>query len=228
MGQFDTIYGFELNDSKDRFFAKTGLVYDQIMPVTHTGVLFSYTNDGAYARLLAANPNNKGTLGESATGDTNYEYGTAIGYSNADYRIQVGYLTRPINKAGTTTVGMRSLIDVTAGLTLGKFTADVEYAILADENKDKLTADPTDKESSGTGLLALVAYNCDDNWAFAARAERVEKLTTDKLSSLGVGAHYKWNSTLHTRLDNIQTTTEVAAGDKTTDNRFEISNLFYF
>ncbi len=234
-GQFDTIYGFELNDSKDRFFAKTGLVYDLMIPVTHTGVLLSYTKDGAYGRLLAANSNNKGTLGDSASGDNKYEYGAAVGYSNSMLRGQIGYMTRPINKANGATDGTRSLVDITAGLTLGKVTADLEYSILADDSKITLT--PTninDKESSGTGILVMLGYTCDDNWSLGLRAEQVDKdpgqLGQDKQKSLGIGAHYKWNAQLETRIDNIQTKSTALAGltDELTDNRFEISNLFYF
>lgn len=233
-GQFDTIYGFELNDSKDRFFAKTGLVYDLMMPVTHSGVLLSYTYEGAYARLLSANSNNKGTLGDSATGDNSYEYGTAIGYSNATFRAQVGYLVRPINKATGLSGGSRSLVDITAGVTLGKFTADAEYAIVADETKNTLTATNTDKEDSATGALVMLGYNHDDKLSFAVRAEQVEKdpgqTGLSKATTLGFGAHYKWNAQLETRVDNIQTkSTQLAAlNTEFTDNRFEISNLFFF
>lgn len=234
-GQFDTVYGVEVNDSKDRFFSKEGLVYTYLLPVTHTGALVSYNFGGGYARLLTANPNNKGSLGTSTTGDNNYEYGAVIGYTNESIRGQLGYLSRPIDKASGIGGGKRSLVDATAGATLGKLSLDFEYSVLADDSKNTLTpGDTTDKEANGLGALALVSYNISNSWAVGARFEHLEndpgQVGISREDSYGVSAHYKWFKSLETRVEFIQNRyRELTLPSETlTDNRFEISNIFNF
>lgn len=53
-GQFDTLFGLELNDSKDRVFGNTRLAYEQTLPVAHSGAYLTYSGNGITARLLAA------------------------------------------------------------------------------------------------------------------------------------------------------------------------------
>ncbi len=234
-GQFDTIYGVEVNDSKDRYFSKTGLVYDYMLPVTHTGAMISYNYNGGYARFLAANPNNKGSLGDSSTGDNNYEYGAALGYSNDMLRGQVGYLVRPINKASGVGGGRRDLIDVTAGATLGKFSLDLEYSMLGDDSKNTLTPlDTTDKEANGIGFLALASYNLTDKWSLGLRFEHLEndpgQIGYLREDAYAVGGHFKWLPSLETRVELVQYRYQEVAlpGQNLIDNRFEISNIFSF
>jgi hypothetical protein len=234
-GQFDTIFGVEVNDSKDRYFSKTGLVYDYMLPVTHTGALVSYNYNGAYGRLLSANSNNKGSLGASASGDNNYEYGAALGFANDMFRGQWGYLARPINKASGENGGLRSLTDVTLGTTLGKFNLDLEYSNLKDESKNTLTpADTSDIEANGVGYFLLASYNVTDQWSLGARIEQVTndpaQLSVQRTDSQGLETHYKWNSQLETRIEWIQYRYQQipSLADTLTDKRFGISNIFTF
>ncbi len=42
LGQFDTIYGFELNDSPDLVLSRQGFIYNNMIPFMHSGLLLSY------------------------------------------------------------------------------------------------------------------------------------------------------------------------------------------
>ena len=174
VGQFDTIFGVELNDSKDRIFGKTGLVYDYTLPVTHTGAMLDWGSSGFYAKAFAANPNNKGSYGSSTSGDDRTEYGGAFGYSNDLLHGQIGYMTRPIYRANSISTGDRTLADATFGMVLGKLSFDLEYNRVSDPNKNKLTpGDNTDFEVAGQGFLLLASYRIVDSLLIAGRYESI-------------------------------------------------------
>ena len=174
LGQFDTIFGVELNDSKDRKFSKTGIVYDYTLPVTHTGIMIEYTPSAFYLKGFAANPNNKGSLGSSTTKDDQPEYGLAFGYANDQIRSQLGAMTRLINKASGLERADRVLLDATIGSTLGAFSFDLEYTSISDPNKNTLTADNNmDLENSGTGIMLLASYKFTSRFTASLRGERV-------------------------------------------------------
>lgn len=233
LGQFDTIYGVELNDSKDRNFGKTGLVYDQTLPVTHTGLMLEYLHNGFYGKIFAANPNNKGSYGKSTSNDQNTEYGAALGWSNDHYRAQAGYMTRPIGRADADGNEDRTLLDITAGTTWGAFALDAEYNMLTDPSKNTLTsADATDSEKAGTGLLVMAAYKMDP----CMMALRYEHITNDPAllsqksgDSYGLAYHHKLTSEIELRTEYIGYTFKpVAGGDDVKDSRFSVGALVVF
>jgi hypothetical protein len=233
VGQFDTIYGVELNDSKDRTFAKTGIVYDYTLPVTHSGAMFEFMKDGITYKLFAANPNNKGSFGTSTAGDENAEYGAAINYSNENYRIQVGHMQRAILKADGSDYGTRSLTDITFGATHGNLSADFEYAIISDDNKNTITAgDNTDKEKNGTGAFGLINYKLSEQNNLGLRYEIVKDdpagLSLKEIQSSGVSLSHKLQSDLTLKLEVTTTNYENYTNQKWHDTRSIISALFNF
>ncbi len=232
-GQFDTIYGVELNDSKDRIFSKTGIVYDGTLPVTHTGLMLEYYTHGFYSKLFAANPNNKGTYGTSAAGDENSEYGLALGYSNENFRTQLGAMGRPILKADGTDTANRLLIDVTAGMTFGIFSMDFEYAHVDDPNKNSLTpADNTDHEKVGSGLMLLTAFQITDSFLLGLRYEHLQDdplaLGTKTVDSYGLAANYKLNSDLKIKAEYIGYNLKNIADVTWDDTRFNAAAVLTF
>ncbi len=237
LGQFDTIFGVELNDSKDRVFGKTGIVYDYTLPVTHTGAMLEYSKNGYYAKGFAANPINKGSYGTSSTGDDRTEHGAALGYSNDLFRTQFGYMSRLISKADGSGYSGRSLLDITAGVTLGAFTLDFEFSKIDDPNKNTLTStNSADMEKAGQGYLALMTYKISDPVLFGLRYEQVKddplnstSTTFDTVTASGASLHYKVRSDLElrTEYDNYQIK-YLNAATTITDSRFNVAVLFLF
>lgn len=233
-GQFDTIFGVEVNDSKDRVFNKTGLVYDYLMPVTHTGAMLEYSMQSITAKAFAANPNNKGTNGTSAAGDENSEYGAAVSYASDAYHGQVGYMSRSINKAGSDIKGDRSLIDVTAGTSMGALSVDLEYSSVRDQNKNGLTADTTDTEDPATGIFALVSYKFSDALMLGVRYESLSNFiygaatAVDKVDSYGLSLRSKVSADLELRAEYIGYSFTPIAGTDWDDRRFSFASLVTF
>lgn len=233
LGQFDTIYGVELNDSKDRFFGKTGLVYDVTLPVTHTGALVEAAKNGYYAKVLGANPNNRGSYGSSTARDDKTEYGAAVGYGNELWHGQIGYLSRSVLKSNGTEFGSRSLLDVLFGMSLGSFAFDLEYNQLSDPNKNTLSSgDAGDLEKPGQGFLALLSYKFSDELVLALRGEQLKDdpaaASIDTASSAGVSLGYKVAPELQVRTEYISYDYKNLAGTSWKDSRFSISTLFSF
>lgn len=233
LGQFDTIYGVELNDSKDRFFGKTGLVYDATLPVTHTGVLVEAALNGSYAKILAANPNNRGSYGSSTARDDKTEYGAAVGHANDLWHGQVGYLSRSVLKASGSDFGSRTLLDVLFGMSLGSWAFDLEYNQTSDPRKDTLsTGDSSDLEKPGQGFLALVSYKYGEDLVLALRAEQLKDdpsaSSIDTVSSAGLSVGYRVAPELQLRSEYISYDYKNLTGTTWKDSRFSLSTLFSF
>lgn len=252
VGQWDTIFGIEANDSKDRLFGKTSLVFDQMVPVTHTGALLGWAGHGFHAKAMAANANGKGTLGNNApaaandtSGNNKTEYGAAFGWANEMFRAQLGYLSRSTNKVNSAPLkhDSRTLTDVTFGVTWEALTVDLEYAMIDDPSKNTLTtnaavaAESTDSEKDGTGLLALVGYKFTDEFSLGVR---YEMLTNDPglsaqwkdATAYGVVVHHKLDENFQARAeynmysyDNISTAATAKDWD---ESRFNLALLASF
>lgn len=233
MGQFDTIFGVELNDSKDRVFNRAGLVYEATLPVTHTGLMLEYSRSGAYTKIFAANPNNKGSYGTSTTKDENTEYGGAIGYSNDLVRCQIGYMSRSILRADLLKTENRTLADGTFGLTLGPLSLDFEYAIVTDPSKNTLTStDAADSESAGTGSFVLVNYKVTEALSLGLRYEALDKdpssLSLQTATSSGANLQYKVDSNLSLKTEFIGYDYKTVSEEKWHDSRFSFATLVSF
>ena len=226
LGQFDTPYGVELNDSKDRVFVKTGLLYDYALPVTHTGVSI----DGAYNsisyRLLAANSGNKGSFGNTATGDNQTEVGVTVGYSHDAIRSQVGYLSRAIEDSNDEKGGTRDLIDVTFGFNWGNAALDFEWASVNNDNKAT--------KKNGSVFMFLPTYKINDQFLLGLRYEMLtdDAGATDLFEdadSIGLSAHWKHSEHLQFRSEfiklNYNTQSGGTEGDQT---RLTFTSLFSF
>lgn len=232
-GQWDTALGVELNDSKDRIFGKTGMVFDNFIPNTQTGLMIEYTKFGAYVKGFAVNPNGKGSYGKSSTGDENTEYGGVLGYSNELIHGQVGYMARPMNKYGTTGRGNRQLFDALVGTTYGRFALDLEYSHLSDPSKDGFTSGVADLEKAAQGYMLLTSYKFTDDFLAGLRVERITDLvfgTTAIKSgqSYGTSLHYKLSNDLELRTDYLYYQFQKLDDSKWIDTRFTFSALVTF
>lgn len=233
-GQFATIFGVEGNDSKDRSFNKTGLVYDFLTPVTHTGILFENAQAGRTTKAFAANPNNKGSNGDGSAGGDKTEIGLTVGYSTEQIHSQVGLMSRPVPRANKDGNAIRNFADVIFGGNLERLSLDLEYSLVDDPGKNVLTPnDPTDREEPGSALLALVGYKMGDSAALFLRYEHLHAdpagdpnmLSAD---SYGASLHYYFDRQFEIRVEMTGYAFTRVAGSNWTSERFNTGTLFYF
>lgn len=233
VGQFDTIFGVELNDSKDRIFGKTGLVYDVTLPVVHMGFLSEFKVGSLVLKALAANPNNKGSNGISTQGEDRTEYGLAVASSSDLWRFQLGGLSRPLHRASGDGTGARTLIDLTAGLTWKGLNLDLEHTLVSDPSKNTLTpANSSDLERSGSGSFALLSAPLTEKSLLGFRYERIENdpgaTELKEAVSTGLHARSEIEENCDLRAEALQIRRETLAGEKWTETRFSLSVLFEF
>lgn len=151
------------------------------------------------------------------------------------YRAQVGYLTRSTAKTTGESDGKRDLLDVTAGMTMGDLSVDIEFASLKDDAKNTLTG-ANDSEDPGTGVFALVTYKLMDGLTLGVRYETTDKITVadtnfataTKGDSYGAAVHYKLTPEVETRAEYIGYTYKTLADVSATASRFNVAALYRF
>jgi hypothetical protein len=208
IGQFDTLYGFELNDSKDRLFGNYGLVYSQTLPIVHSGAYFQYSQSGFTAKLLSANPADRDSFGNTPN-DSGYETGATLGYSNDWMRSQLGYLSRVQDGLDGSTEP-RTLTDILLGFSYWKLALDLQYSLVKNPRKNTLTTDATDSEDPGSGFMAHLAFKPLDRWTVGFRYELIQDdpaagaSTYFDVTTWGFVAMHELNDNLKGRVEYFQ------------------------
>lgn len=209
-GQFDTIYGLELNDSPEITFSKQGLVYAAALPLTHTGAMVGYSNSSFGMNLLVSNPLNQGSMTNS-----NPEFGAQFLFNpNSQFRMSAGYLGHKMED------GMRNFGDLILGMTSGSLSADLEAVLLKTPGAPK----------TGLGVMLLPVYSFNDSWSGALRVEYLKEVNAiHQQQQYSVGPQYKANASLKAKLDySLQKTTEVEGADSVTSHAVNFALVYSF
>ena len=131
LGQFDTSYGFEVNDTVDIALSRQGYVYNYTDPFVHTGLQVGYDFSPTYGmNLLAANRKDSGLQR-----DDRLQYGIQF-VSTSVFRWSLGGLyQKALN-------GLDDLYaDLTIGSTFGNTAVDAEVSFNNNEVAAKSTPD---------------------------------------------------------------------------------------
>lgn len=240
LGQFDSYYGYETNDSNNRFFANEGLIYTQATPNTHAGLMLDFFHQGFSSKLIVANPSERGTLGCSTDTsssppkcthiDDNYEYGVLLGYANAMTRVSLGYLARSVeNVAGKNE--NHELLNVVVGFSVGPVDLDLEYDHVKDPQKDMNSDNKVD--SAGKGFLAHLVFNSGELFALGLRYEKTDdhlsRFANYEETQYALGIHMRANDNLLTRIEYGHNKFEATKGAKEKEARiFTISSVVQF
>ncbi len=164
MGQFDTSFGFEGNDTTDVVFTKQGNVYNFTDPFVHTGAVVSYDfSKEHYANFYIANPKDGGLI----TGK-NPEFGAQM-IIVSSWRASAGLL---LNKGISE---FNQYYDVTLGGTWGNWNLDLE----ANYNKKEGL-------NAARAYLAHLVFQPTLNVTYGIRAEWIESLATSWQGDAGV------------------------------------------
>jgi hypothetical protein len=198
-GQYDSIYGYERNDSRDRFFADAGLVKTLILPYTHVGAMVGYTISQVTLRGQIADPADTGTMTNQ-----NPEFGLQARYDGDSLMGSAG-LTFGDQKNGP---GSNMLIDVTAGLRMDRLTGGIYFA-------DKKTSG-VDKHATGFGLQGV--YDLSTDMGAGGRLEYVSdpSATIKNEFLITAGPSYRWMPDITLRGDLDVGTISPTAGENQT------------
>lgn len=212
LGQWDSIYGMEANDSANRRFAQAGLLVGT-RNQTHTGFLLSYANGPIVFDAFASNPHGQGLR----NGD-NLEYGGKLKYTHSAFYISGGYM----HHKEVTTAESSMFTDFTLGTKQGAFSADAEVVLA------KAAAAGAE---TGFGLGVWLGYDVNTDWNVAGRFELASKLigTIHSRMQWTLGPAYKMSDKVTTRLEYTGTsTTLVTGGTSESSNGGILSTVFKF
>lgn len=181
-GQFDTIFGYELNDTNDIFFTEQGLVFNNALPVTHLGLLLTYSfMPMLEAKFLVSNPDGQGELNNKDP-----EFGIQIAGSSDLLRYAAGFL---VNTDGADT---NRLLDIVLGKTFfDKLDIDFEF----DYNKKDSVPD------KGYSFMLHNVYNICDTLAVGIRGEYLYKLVNYQDIQVTAGIAKKITDNFKMKLD---------------------------
>jgi hypothetical protein len=174
-GQFDTIYGYEKNHSRDRFFANAGIVKAAIVPGTHLGAMGSYSMQQLTFRAMVADPHDVGTMANQ-----NPEVGVQARFDGTPAYAAAGFSIGD-QKNGP---GSNQLIDVNAGMHMEKISGGAYF--------DDRKTSGVDKHATGFGAQGV--FESSPDLGIGARLEYATDLdaTIKNEFILSAGPSYRW------------------------------------
>jgi len=177
IGQWDTSFGYELNDSADLFFTDYGLLWNR-NPVVHQGALVGYDlNSEMGLNFYAAAPSNAGTLLGSVAKD-DLQFGAQFTYAGA-IRLATGLLMTDADNM---------YFDLVVGKDIGSLVLDVEANGLKVAGGDMTI-----------GVLAHAVYNLSETTALGLRFEH--ETTGDGQTQLAVGPRFAMSKDLNVKFE---------------------------
>lgn len=160
VGQFDSLVGFEANDTLELDFAQTTSFLDGAFIDTQLGVMGSLSMSDFKLDLTVGN---KG--GRSNTQGDGVEYGTSLVYQTEHIEAYASFLTYT-DKGEDTTDESENLTDLYFGYIFDKYRIDLEYALLDQKSQSDLSI----------GSLLRLSYYANDKLTYLVRYEDAENL----------------------------------------------------
>jgi hypothetical protein len=229
-GQFDTIFGLEANDSKDRVFSNFGTISETFLPFTHTGLMLEYSQEALFNKTLIANPNSKGSLSNSSNDKKSLEFGSAFGFNGQVTHGQLGLLSRRVNAADRRGAKSRILLDALFGFRIGILDWDFQYSHLRDPNKNTLTSNVNDLEESARGYGSMATFkfspSIQNSWRFEYTRNDPSTLGIKSSKAAGTSIHYKIKEELEFRTDFTYSKFATVSAEKFHSTRFNLGIIF--
>ena len=184
LGQFESLYGFESNETSDIAFTTQGLLKTNFTPSTHDGLAATFNmNKDAGVTAMIANHHDQGTVGGLRP-----DFGVKVFNSPNWYRASFGVL---IEDKAATTNAEKAIYDLMLGKTMGVMSVDAELMIKS--------------LGSSNGWAGLLNDSC----AFTDKVNGVVRFEYEnKMESvyknqfeLGVGPTYALSKELITKAD---------------------------
>ncbi len=173
LGQFDSLYGYEANDSADRIFAVSSNVSGLFMPYTHTGLKVGYEmSDALGFDVLLANTANQG---KRPTGGAPFDWGFKLSTKSDTFTAAVGGL---FDKAALTGTKMGWLFNVMAETKTEMMTFAIDVAL---RKASAATADTFTKTEMG--IMALVDFELAEDTTWGLRPEWTQTYAANEVAT---------------------------------------------
>jgi len=184
MGQFDSLYRFEGNDSWDRFFSNAGMLAGMV-PVTHTGLLVGYkASDALGVHFLVSNHGAQGA--QTANADAKFDYGVKVNANTDMVNVNVGALFSAVDATGD----YEWTINASAGNKMGALSSTLEFTAVNHKAASK----------NDMGVGGHFEYAMDESIDLGASIEWKKNVSDVKTLELRVGPTFNMSKDLHVRL----------------------------
>ena len=188
IGQWDAIYGFEVNDTNGVAFTRQGLVFNWAVPFVEAGLLISHNFGLITAKAYVGNPNDTNGIFDSLE---RLEMGGQFALNHEMLRLTPGLRTKQ------TVSGRLTHFDLLAGVTLGDWALDFEFDTVK-----------TSGSTRGYAYMAHILGSLDkvrEGLSAGARFEFLKDLegnpTNNRTLQLTVGPQYKLSKILKLKTD---------------------------
>lgn len=193
-GQYDSPFGVEANDSRDRFFAERGLVRTYVLPFTFMGAQAIYSMEQASKltfRGQISNPADTGFMGTQ-----NPEFGGQFRLDNNGFYGAFGFSFNDSASAANNKTNM--LVNIMGGWGKDKFRVDGEFDLKKTANFDK----------TGNAFYIIATYLTSEQLALGGRFEFLKDIAVpskgtslENAFSFSFGPSYKYSDDLVLRAD---------------------------
>jgi hypothetical protein len=160
LGQYDTFFGFEPMDSRERHFADAGILRANLLPRTHSGFQMGHGFDRIRIVGQIANPNGSGRILEKE----NPEFGFHVRYRGPAGMGAVGFTLNEISEFVQNRTNM--ILDFVAGTQIDRFALDCEFLLKKSQEEAK----------TGTAFGLMGAYNHSPKLEIGVRFETAQDI----------------------------------------------------
>jgi hypothetical protein len=191
LGQWDSPFGIDGNDTKDVALSRRNIVAENMLPTVFAGALLGFdVNKDMGVNFFVANQRN-----EASRRGKDAELGGRFWMNAGNFGFGAGGIYG--KRSGTTAY----LVDVTAKLSMDKLSVGAEFAMQKD---DSIRTD-----ASGMGIVGLVGFGVTVTMALNARVAYLSKATAvstigvsmDSSMALTVGPSFDMSKALRCKLD---------------------------
>lgn len=191
-GQFDSPFGVEANDSRDRFFADMGIVRQYVLPKTYTGAQVNYVLEQSTKmtfRGQVSNPKDRGTMGAE-----NPEFGGQFRLDGNNFYGAFGLSMHESKAAATDKTNM--LLDIMGGWRQDKLRIDGEFDITKVAGSSK----------TGNAFYVFAGYETSPELTLGGRFEYAKDVIVganlfENAFAFNFGPSYKYAEDLTLRAD---------------------------
>jgi hypothetical protein len=165
LGQYDTFFGFEAMDSRDRLFADAGILRANLLPRTHSGFQVAYRLEQIKIIGQIANPNGAGRIQEKE----NPEFGLHVRYRGLTGFGAVGFTMNETSEFVQNRTNM--ILDFVGGTQLDRFGLEGEFLLKKSQEESK----------TGTAIGLMGVYAHTPELSIGARFEMAKDIEVKDL-----------------------------------------------
>ena len=213
LGQFDSPFGLEANDSKDTAMARTGIV-KTVLPAVITGAGVDYSLGGTKISVIFANRADNSALGHA--GEASSDVGLLVNAGFGGLKVAAGGL---FGKFGAET---GYLIDAVVNYPMGKLDVGFEFNM----QKNRITG-VTDNTM---GIVGLVGYGISDMMGVDLRVSYLSKgdAATDSKMQFSFGPNFTMSKSMKCKVHYSMDSSTPTGGAATTSHSAVISSVVSF